>query len=64
MPRTPPLPTSDEHSDEDSLVGRLIEQIDRTRRAEFLRRADAIAERSRGRAQVDSVELLREDRER
>ena len=64
MPHTEALPPVDEHSDEDSLVGQVLEQAERARRAAFLQRADAIAARTRGRPQVDSVELLREDRAR
>ena len=64
MPRAEPLPPVDEHSDEDSLVGQALEQAERARRAVFLQRADAIAARTRGRPQVDAVELLREDRDR
>lgn len=64
MSGAPLLPREDEHSDEESLVGQAIEQGERARRAAFLERADAIAARTRGRPQVDSVELLREDRAR
>ena len=64
MPHAEPLPLVDEHSDEDSLVGQAIEQAERVRREAFLARADAIAARTRGRPQVDAVELLREDRAR
>lgn len=64
MGGTRQLPSEDERSEEDSLVGQAIAQAERARRAAFIARADAIAARTRGRPQVDSVELLREDRSR
>ncbi len=58
-----PLPASDEHSDEDSLIEALA-ATERSRRQEVLRIADEIARRTAGRPHTDSVLLIREGRAR
>lgn len=58
-----PLPASDEHSDEDSLIEALA-ATERSRRQEVMRIADEIARHTAGRPHTDSVLLIREGRAR
>lgn len=58
-----PLPSTDETSDEDSIIEALM-ATERSRRQEVLRVADEIAARTAGRPHTDSVILIREGRAR
>lgn len=65
MAQTRPLPAQDEHSDEDTLgVGLTISEATMERRRAFARAAREIAAATPRPWTLDTVELLREDRER